>query len=196
MFVGYPVGYNGYKLFNLEIRQFSISRDIKFCESLFPFHKTSTVEPLLDLFRDVVLPILQPDLPNPNQLEPQPTGFPTGSTPPPPHSAKTIHVDFAAPLAIVALRRSSRVSKPPSYLNDYQLSITSKPYSITIIFPITGLVLPIEHLSRKFPLNMSLPFIIRWLCFLISNRLCLRNFEQWRIITHGQWCFCLRVNTA
>ena len=63
VFVGYPVGYKGYKLYNLETRQFFISRDVKFCESIFPFHKNVHDQPLPELFVDTIVPVPLSDLP-------------------------------------------------------------------------------------------------------------------------------------
>lgn len=37
IFVGYPTGQKGYKLYDLEIKQFLVSRDVKFSETIFSF---------------------------------------------------------------------------------------------------------------------------------------------------------------
>jgi hypothetical protein len=37
VFVGYPFGTKGYKLFNLDTQQFFVSRDVVFHEHIFPF---------------------------------------------------------------------------------------------------------------------------------------------------------------
>ncbi|CAL8990607.1 unnamed protein product [Prunus brigantina] len=37
VFVGYPTGQKGYKLYNLKTKKFLVSRDVKFCEHTFPF---------------------------------------------------------------------------------------------------------------------------------------------------------------
>jgi len=37
IFVGYPTGQKSYKLYDLETKQFFVSRDIKFSETIFPF---------------------------------------------------------------------------------------------------------------------------------------------------------------
>ena len=124
VFVGYPVRYKGYKLYNLETRQFFISRDVKFCESVFPFHKSSAFEHLPNLFGDVVLPTPQPDLPivPPPDLQPANPDSPLISD-------GVVHIEHSDPTS-VATRRSTRVSRPPSYLNDCQCAINSNPYPI------------------------------------------------------------------
>lgn len=42
VFVGYLTGQKGYKLYDLESKQFFVSRDVKFHETTFPFFSTST----------------------------------------------------------------------------------------------------------------------------------------------------------
>ena len=69
MFVGYPVGYKGYKLYNLETRQFFINRDVKFYESVFLFHKDVHDQPLPELFVDAIIPAAPHDDAAPIALE-------------------------------------------------------------------------------------------------------------------------------
>ncbi|KAL5831145.1 hypothetical protein ACOSQ4_016499 [Xanthoceras sorbifolium] len=42
IFVGYPTGQKGYKLYDMETKKFFVSRDVKFHESIFPFSSIST----------------------------------------------------------------------------------------------------------------------------------------------------------
>ena len=42
MFVGYPTGQKGYKLYDLESKIFFVSRDVKFTETNFLFHSISS----------------------------------------------------------------------------------------------------------------------------------------------------------
>ena len=46
VFMGYPIGYKGYRLFNLATKQFFISRDVSFHEEVFPFASVS--QPVAD----------------------------------------------------------------------------------------------------------------------------------------------------
>jgi len=41
IFVGYPRGYKGYKLYSLDTKKFFVSRDVIFDESIFPFQTIS-----------------------------------------------------------------------------------------------------------------------------------------------------------
>ncbi|KAL5841854.1 hypothetical protein ACOSQ3_012457 [Xanthoceras sorbifolium] len=42
IFVGYPTGQKGYKLYDMETKKFFVSRDVKFHETIFPFSSIST----------------------------------------------------------------------------------------------------------------------------------------------------------
>lgn len=56
-FMGYTVGVKGYKLYDIQKKQFFISRDVLFFEHLFPFASISTHEgPTNDFFDNMVLP--------------------------------------------------------------------------------------------------------------------------------------------
>ena len=54
MFLGYPPGYKGYKLLDLENDQVFISQNVQFHEMIFPFNKVSSTPD--DIFYDRVLP--------------------------------------------------------------------------------------------------------------------------------------------
>ena len=62
VFIGYPTGIKGYKLYDLKTKQVFVSRDVVFHEHLFPFHSMIPPDSLIDLFPYVVLPIPASDL--------------------------------------------------------------------------------------------------------------------------------------
>ena len=64
VFLGYPVGMKGYKLYDLHTCQFFVSRDVIFHEEIFPFHHMTPSIPIVDPFSHIVLPIpgIIPDL--------------------------------------------------------------------------------------------------------------------------------------
>ena len=88
IFVGYPQGYKGYKLYSLDTKKFFVSRDVVFHESIFPFQTISQPQVIPDPLLDLVIPIpITNTLPNPDQTSsqsPQPTNrfnhYPTDSS--------------------------------------------------------------------------------------------------------------------
>ena len=60
--MGYPVGYKGYKLGNLQSKQFFISQDVRFHEHIYPFRLVPSSAPLMDPFADLAIPLPQPDI--------------------------------------------------------------------------------------------------------------------------------------
>lgn len=57
VFVGYPPGMKGYKLYDIENKLLFVSRDVVFHESVFPFHTITPQADIVDPFPDIVLPI-------------------------------------------------------------------------------------------------------------------------------------------
>lgn len=56
IFLGYPIGIKGYKLYDIQTKQIFISRDVVFHETIFPFHSIPNNNQLMDPFPDIVLP--------------------------------------------------------------------------------------------------------------------------------------------
>ena len=115
VFLGYPVGYKGCKLLNLKNRHIFISRDVEFHEDIFLF--SYVLGTLPDITSDIVLSCPMSEvLPDTTSLPPQPQSSPATT---------------AVPNPRIPLRRSSRVSRPPSHLIDYVCSHSTSPYPIS-----------------------------------------------------------------
>lgn len=71
VFLGYPPGYKGYKLYDLTTRTFIISRDVVFHEDTFPFHGIQNFDAQIDPFPNTVLPLPIP-APTEPVLDPNP----------------------------------------------------------------------------------------------------------------------------
>lgn len=56
VFIGYPQGIKGFKLYDIETKRFFVSRDVVFHEDIFPFHNVLNKDEVPDLFPDLVLP--------------------------------------------------------------------------------------------------------------------------------------------
>ncbi|KAL6342166.1 hypothetical protein AAG906_004486 [Vitis piasezkii] len=139
--LGYPPGIKGCRLYDVVTKQIFISQDAIFHEEIFPFHTATPLDKLTGPFPNLVLPI--------SCLEPSPISqsivyapsidsnisLPiSGGLSPTLDSAfnniaselfdSDLHVS-APSLAKVLLRRSIRVSKPPSYLKDFHCNLLS-----------------------------------------------------------------------
>ena len=104
--MGYPVGYKCYKLYNLQSKQFFISRDVRFHEHIFLFQLVPSSAPVMDPFAELAIPLPQPDI----SIIPPQHNHPTD------HPNDPLHVIDNAEAVPAPLRRSSRVVRPPSYL--------------------------------------------------------------------------------
>ena len=109
IFMGYPLGYKGYRLYNIQTRKFLISRDVVFYEDIFPFHTVSPNFQDCDMFYDVVCPLPCRDL-NVDDGPRLNTDIRRGD------SSATNTAPAAVPSDVISLRRSTRPHRPPSYL--------------------------------------------------------------------------------
>uniref|UniRef100_A0A2N9FI02 Integrase catalytic domain-containing protein n=1 Tax=Fagus sylvatica TaxID=28930 RepID=A0A2N9FI02_FAGSY len=171
VFLGYPFGTKGYKLLDLSTNQCFVSRDVVFHESIFPFHNsTSLINPHSSL--DSVSAsschpfssVSPPNIPSCSTLPCDST-----STPREPHSLPSPepHISPSAlpvtptsdssvsssdssvsasdsPVTLhLPIRQSSRIVKPPSYLQDYHCSLASSLPSSDLASANT--IYPIQH---------------------------------------------------
>lgn len=152
--MGYPTSVKGYKLLDPTTNKFIISRDVSFCEIVFPFHQASTQPPSQLLFPPSLLPDIAfnnsppnmennthpvvplavpdevpetlPDLPaEPN--DPASQDIPaTIDLPAQPDIALPDQTDIE-PIADQVLRRSTRPTRPPAHLDLYDCNSVSYP---------------------------------------------------------------------
>ena len=114
VFLGYPKGYKGYKVYNLETKSFFISKDVVFQEQIFLFHSTPHSKPIIDPFPSTVIPIIPattnvleiPTIQPPQINPPIPPLEPPQNIPPP-------------------TERTSRHPRPLAYLNDFYCNTTT-----------------------------------------------------------------------
>ncbi|KAG5556472.1 hypothetical protein RHGRI_006920 [Rhododendron griersonianum] len=137
IFVGYPIGQKGYKLYDLHTHQFFVSRDVYFHENIFPYTTTSPFPPTYNN----VLPIPTFDFPDPmdSTMVPLPLPSPTDlttspspiSTPPTDISDTNIPpTHTSAPLNqpqpdSFPIRQSTRTKQIPKWQQDYHMSNTT-----------------------------------------------------------------------
>jgi len=115
VFLGYPHGKKAYKVMDLETQKIYNSRDVIFHESQFPYLKSSP--------QPMFLPTRS------EEHEGQPILLPD-HTPTDAISSTGTHQQLAMPTPEMdspSIRRSNRISKPPSYLQDYVHSAHAEP---------------------------------------------------------------------
>jgi hypothetical protein len=85
IFLGYPIGQKGYKLYDLTTHKFFTSRDVIFHEHIFPYtsptHATQHVMPLVYPSPTPTLDPLLTDFPSPHNTDPSdPISLPVTTT--------------------------------------------------------------------------------------------------------------------
>ncbi|CAL9025353.1 unnamed protein product [Prunus brigantina] len=129
IFVGYPTGQKGYRLYDLATKQFIVSRDVKFHEHSFPYSSAPRDDHQQN--SQSVLPLL---LPTPlshdatQEVPTQPsTTFPTSLNESAINASPddNTSVPTSSPLPIPTNpRQSTRLRQPPSWHKDYHMSNT------------------------------------------------------------------------
>ena len=148
IFLGYPFGIKGYKVMDLNTHSIFISRDVQFHESIFPFHSPNSNFPSSSSNSDAPFTILPTHLDDENTTYGslptditsfKPVMFPNTLNAGCPTSVSPSFIDLA-PIdphipslpdhTSLPLRKSTRVHKAPSYLQDYSCNLlVSKPSS-------------------------------------------------------------------
>jgi hypothetical protein len=141
IFLGYPVGTKGYKLFDLISKSYFISRDVQFHESVFPFalsspnaHSSSlpTHNPVLPLpFSDIV----SYSSSTPPHVSSVPISPSTSSSSP---ISDIVHSSIPIFPASVS-RKSSRLRTKPGYLQDYHCHFADSSGSPSKSFSSSGI---------------------------------------------------------
>ena len=132
IFMGYPVGYKGYKLLNLATKQFFISRDVIFHEDTFPFASLASQTIEFPIQPSLILP--QPMLHSPpldSTTPTEPSTEPDIMPPQEPHLPDQ-----------PVLRRFTRVSRPPPHLGDFHYHAVTNQYDISQYVNYSQLSLP------------------------------------------------------
>ncbi|KAL2242415.1 UNVERIFIED_CONTAM: Retrovirus-related Pol polyprotein from transposon RE1 [Sesamum indicum] len=129
IFLGYMPNQKGYKVYDLHNNRTFVSRDVLFHESIFPF-KTAAgkeVQTPLPLLSFVNLPEFSPEaaVDFPENCDPLPSNSMSPESP-------TSLQQSANPPSNTHLRRSQRITQPPSWLRDFVCHTSHfPPYSFT-----------------------------------------------------------------
>jgi hypothetical protein len=141
LFIGYPAGVKGYTLFDLHNKSVSISRDVIFHESIFPyasnlFHTNS------DGCFVLPLPHSDSEFMNSESVSPSIYDYVSHSnfeSIPNSESESAIVNDISSTqhtsdsvVPSISIRKSSRIKRPPGYLQDFHCNIANSSYSKSI----------------------------------------------------------------
>ena len=136
VFLGYPFGYKGYKLLDLENNKIYISWNVIFHESLFLFAHSVVSNNVVDLFNDRVLPKPIQSISEPSCSQPNMSSS---------HSPECI--SSLAPIQTTL--RPRRVTIKPTYLFDYHCYLTKHVSSKPSLYPISS-CLSYHKLSKPY----------------------------------------------
>lgn len=119
IFIGYASGYKGYKVLDLDTHVVSVTRNVVFHESIYPFLSDSSTSKVDELFSKTILP-----LPIHVSLDAlHETHSPSSTNIPP------VTVTSGTEQVILPEARSRRQGKAPRYLSDYHLNQVSSSFS-------------------------------------------------------------------
>jgi len=134
VFVGYPYNMKGYKLFDLSTHTLLVSRDVVFHEDVFPFH--ASFQSPHPQYHDLVLPLsisdyddidqLHSTSSNPDSVHHTPAFASPNSDSVHPFPVSTSNNNHAP---IISLRKSSRVTHKPSYLQNFHCQMATSSLS-------------------------------------------------------------------
>lgn len=174
VFLGYPPGKKGYKIYDLEQRKMMMTRDVKFIEDIFPFSKTESKNIEEEIFEDLN-PISQYDEPHEDLTENVVTGGDSANNNEETHNMESIfeeqpessveeeqgmqsnsthdedihienHVEPPVIQQEIEEERQRRQRKQPGHLRDYQVRL---PPSIDHTQPVSSqassTVHPLSH---------------------------------------------------
>nr|GLL44368.1 uncharacterized protein LOC109166016 [Ipomoea trifida] len=132
VFLGYPNGVKGYKLYDLKTREVFISRDAVFYENIFPYNTVNSSNAQAP-HSEVILPVVAPieDIIPPNVHSPNisPSTNNLADIP-------VVDTTEASQQEQQQLRRSCRQVSRPAYLNDYSCNSTAtrtSPHALSTV---------------------------------------------------------------
>ena len=136
VFLGYPFGYKGYTLLDLESNKTYITKNVVFHETLFPFAHSDIANNVSDLFIDRVIATHTPSVPEPSSIVPSSHSQ---------SSFSNFHSIGQPSHPTSSVYRPTRATKKPAYLSDYHcyLARNSSPSSLIsssncVFYPISS----------------------------------------------------------
>lgn len=145
IFLGYPSGYKGYKVLDLESHSVSISRNVIFHEHEFPFKTSHLLSKSVDMFPNSILPLPAPlhfvessPLCDNDFSDTHKSASSSSSIPPIVPSTITLEINTNdVGIDNLPIAKPKRTTRAPKYLSEYHCSLvpsisTLPPTSIPI----------------------------------------------------------------
>lgn len=142
LFLGYAVGHKAYKAYDLHTHKIYITRDIIFCEHLFPFASASASSSSLSAQH--TLPLVHFDTPfdysgtSSSIPTPAASSSPTATSSIPTAIEPSSESSTPPPISdssVIVPRVSTRPKNPPPWLNDYYCNVSINNHSISNFSP-------------------------------------------------------------
>jgi len=175
VFLGYPSGYKGYKVLDLESHSISITRNVVFHETKFPFKTSKFLKESVDMFPNSILPLPAPlhfveSMPLDDDLRADDNNASTSnsassasSIPPLPSTVNTQNTDaLDIDTNSVPIARPKRNAKAPAYLSEYHcnsvpfLSSLSPTTSTSIETPSSSI--PPKKITTPYPMSTAISY--------------------------------------
>lgn len=175
----------GYRLYDTASKQIFVFRDVLFHEGIFPFYSVVSSDELIDPFPDLVLPIPWLEKSPIPQFLPSNHHSTHNDIPAASHN-DNFETSDAEPqhsnsfLDKTALRRSTRTSKPPSYLREFHCNLLHQKYSNNETPPCTSAHPISKYLSYNSSSHTHINFVLN-----VSSQ-----FEPWhyrQAVKFPQW---------
>ncbi|KAG7571875.1 Reverse transcriptase RNA-dependent DNA polymerase [Arabidopsis suecica] len=197
VFLGYPSGYKGYKILDLESHSVIITRNVVFYENEYPFKTSESLSKTVDMFPNTILPLPAPL----HFVESMPLDHEFPVALPENHASTSASLSQLAPgtnintqntetldkdIDSVPIARPKRATKAPVYLSEYHCSLvpfcssllptnlSSSSYS-SEISPLNNT--PILPLKKTTPYPISSSISYDKLTPLFQSYVCAYNLE-------------------
>lgn len=199
LFLGYPAGYKGYKLLDLESNNVHISRNVVFHESIFPCAKNTT-----ETYEDIFSSSLETDTSDPIV---EVTDDISSSSDSP--STPSIGPDSAT---FVSKDEGKRISKLPAHLKDYYCIVaecdTEIPYPLSAYMSFESLsedykayICAVAHYPEPTSFTQAKKFD-EWLTAMNEELIALESTDTWSICSlppgkHAigcRWVYKIKIN--
>ncbi|KAL0379086.1 UNVERIFIED_CONTAM: Retrovirus-related Pol polyprotein from transposon RE1 [Sesamum radiatum] len=187
IFIGYPQGQKGYKLFDIDHKTTLISRDVIFHEHFFPYLQKLSTSPC----SPISISVHDLNFPSTSIHSSTPTSVTDNLDVVTPDSSLDSHIPstdlpaepISTPTFPAPVRKSTRISKPPAWLDDFHcnLSHTSVITSTDLSLSHKGFLAALSTIQEP-RTYMQARGSIKWVQAMQQELAALETNETWEIV--------------